>query len=210
MSTRPSISIPPAAPCRHAPPSARSSGNCWRMRANSSGTSTGHRVGVTPRMILPLGCASWARISSPVRSTSRRMRVALSSSFWPASVRRTPRLTRVNSADAEFVLQPLHLPRQRRLRDAQMRRGAGDAAEFGDTDEIAEAAQFHPGGTSYRLPMPQRYGADQNSAFARWRDAPLACATVSCEEQSDEAIPCVTSRRWFIRRGIASSLCSSQ
>src|SRR5438105_4175157 len=68
------------------------------MRADNSGTSTGHRVGVIPKMMRPLGWASWARISSPVRSTSRRMRSAFSSSFCPASVSRTPRLARVNSA----------------------------------------------------------------------------------------------------------------
>ena len=54
---------------------------------------------------------------------------------------------------AEFFLQPLHLPRQRRLRDAQMRRGARDAAKLGDADEVAEAAQFHAAGT-IRQPMP--------------------------------------------------------
>ena len=48
----------------------------------------------------------------------------------------------------ELVLEPLHLPGQRRLCDLQMRRGAGDAAEFGDADEVVEAAQFHGGGDS--------------------------------------------------------------
>src|ERR1700680_1501053 len=43
----------------------------------------------------------------------------------------------------ELFLQALDLPGQRRLGEPEMRRGAGDAAEFGDADEIAEAAQFH-------------------------------------------------------------------
>ena len=37
----------------------------------------------------------------------------------------------------EFFLEPLHLACQRRLGDAQMRRGARDAAKLGDADEIA-------------------------------------------------------------------------
>ena len=57
---------------------------------------------------------------------------------------------------AKFFLQPLHLPRQRRLRDAQMRRGARDAAQFGDTDEIAEAAEFHAPATI----RPSHAGSD--------------------------------------------------
>ena len=47
--------------------------------------------------------------------------------------------------DVELFLEPLDVPRQRRLGDMQMRGGAGDAAEFGDADEIMQAAQLHGG-----------------------------------------------------------------
>ena len=47
--------------------------------------------------------------------------------------------------DVELLLEPLDVAGQRRLGDTQMRRGAGDAAEFGDADEIMQAAQFHRG-----------------------------------------------------------------
>ena len=45
--------------------------------------------------------------------------------------------------DVELVLEPLDMPGQSRLGDVKMRRGAGDAAELGDADEIVKAAQFH-------------------------------------------------------------------
>ena len=45
--------------------------------------------------------------------------------------------------DVELVLEPLDMPGQGWLSDVQMRRGAGDAAELSDADEIMKAAQFH-------------------------------------------------------------------
>src|SRR5437870_4214582 len=44
---------------------------------------------------------------------------------------------------SELLFQALDMPGQRRLGEPEMSRRAGDAAEFGDADEIAEAAQFH-------------------------------------------------------------------
>jgi hypothetical protein len=35
------------------------------------------------------------------------------------------------------------VPRESRLGNMQMSRGAGDAAELGDADKIVKAAQFH-------------------------------------------------------------------
>ena len=52
----------------------------------------------------------------------------------------------------EFFLEPLHLACQRRLGHAQMRRGARDAAQLGDTDEIGEAAEFHAPALYARIP----------------------------------------------------------
>ena len=49
----------------------------------------------------------------------------------------------MNNADVELVLEPLDMPGQSRLGDVKMRRGTGDAAEFGNADEIVKAAQFH-------------------------------------------------------------------
>src|SRR5438270_220368 len=43
----------------------------------------------------------------------------------------------------QLLLEPLHMPGQRRLGEAQMQGGAGYAAELGDADEVVEAAQFH-------------------------------------------------------------------
>jgi len=45
--------------------------------------------------------------------------------------------------NVEFVFEPLHMPCQRRLCNMQVRGGAGNATEFGDTDKIVQAAQFH-------------------------------------------------------------------
>src|SRR6516164_1256015 len=45
--------------------------------------------------------------------------------------------------DVELVLEPLDMPGESRLSDVQMSRGAGDAAELRDADEIVKAAQFH-------------------------------------------------------------------
>jgi hypothetical protein len=45
------------------------------------------------------------------------------------------------------------MPGQSRLSDVQMRRGASDAAEFGDADKIVKAAQFHRVAIS-RAPAP--------------------------------------------------------
>ena len=50
--------------------------------------------------------------------------------------------------DVQLFLEPLHMPGQRRLRDMQMRRGPRDAAEFGDADEVVQAAQFHGGAST--------------------------------------------------------------
>src|ERR1700758_304556 len=43
----------------------------------------------------------------------------------------------------QLVLEPLHMPGERRLGNLQMCRGAGDAPELGDADEGGEAAQLH-------------------------------------------------------------------
>ena len=43
----------------------------------------------------------------------------------------------------QLLFQALDMPGQRRLREPEMGRRAGDTAEFGDAHEIAEAAQFH-------------------------------------------------------------------
>ena len=74
--------------------------------------------------------------------------------------------------DVEFLFEALHMAGQRRLRDMQMRRGARDAAELGDADEIMQAAQLHrgtdfesPWWASYIFVMPNRYGADQTTVF---------------------------------------------
>src|SRR5204862_1596942 len=56
----------------------------------------------------------------------------------------------------ELLFEPLHMAGQRRLRQAQMRRGAGDAAELGDPDEIAEAAQLHRGRSYTKPPLSCR------------------------------------------------------
>jgi hypothetical protein len=45
--------------------------------------------------------------------------------------------------DVELVLEPLDMPGEGGLSDMQMSRGAGDAAELGDANEIVKAAQFH-------------------------------------------------------------------
>ena len=58
----------------------------------------------------------------------------------------------------ELVLEPLDVPGQCRLRNLQMRRGAGDAAELGDADEIVEAAQFHGGVDSAHPRRPRSTG----------------------------------------------------
>src|SRR5262245_26711169 len=47
--------------------------------------------------------------------------------------------------DIELVLEPLDVAGQRRLRDVKMRRRTGDAAEFGDADEVVQAAELHRG-----------------------------------------------------------------
>ena len=68
----------------------------------------------------------------------------------------------------ELFLEPLHVPGQRRLGEMQMRRGAGDAAELGDADEIVQAAQFH-GARSYtrkHASCRRRYGRRKTSVFA--------------------------------------------
>ncbi len=45
--------------------------------------------------------------------------------------------------DVELLLEPLDVPRESRLGNMQMSRGASNAAELGDTDKIVKAAQFH-------------------------------------------------------------------
>jgi hypothetical protein len=45
--------------------------------------------------------------------------------------------------DVELLLEPLDVPRESRLGNMQMSRGAGNAAELGDADKIVKAAQFH-------------------------------------------------------------------
>ena len=45
--------------------------------------------------------------------------------------------------DVELFLEPLDVPRESRLGNMQMSRGAGNAAELGDADKIVKAAQFH-------------------------------------------------------------------
>ena len=55
--------------------------------------------------------------------------------------------------DGELVLEPLHMPGQSRLGDVKMSRGAGDAAELGDADEIVKATQLH-GIAISRAPAP--------------------------------------------------------
>ncbi len=68
--------------------------------------------------------------------------------------------------DAELVFQPLDLACQGRLRDPQVRRRTCDAAKLGDADEVVQATQFHsPKLPQTPHPMPERYGADRNSAF---------------------------------------------
>ena len=46
---------------------------------------------------------------------------------------------------AEPLLQLRHLARERRLREVQAPRGAGNVAFFGDGEEVAERAKFHGG-----------------------------------------------------------------
>jgi hypothetical protein len=55
--------------------------------------------------------------------------------------------------DVELVLKPLDMPSQSRLGDVKVSRGAGDAAELGNPDEIVKAAQFH-GIAISRAPAP--------------------------------------------------------
>src|SRR5439155_11538529 len=62
----------------------------------------------------------------------------------------------------ELVLEPLHVPSERRLGDLQMRRGSGDAAELGDADEVMQAAQLHDRAIS----RPAGADVNQNSLFA--------------------------------------------
>jgi hypothetical protein len=73
-----------------------------RTSATSLGVMTGHSVGVTPRITLPLGLAAEPRTSSSARCSSRRMREACSCSCWPASVSRMPRLSRTSSDTPSF------------------------------------------------------------------------------------------------------------
>src|SRR5438128_2273498 len=54
-------------------------------------------------------------------------------------------------SDVELLFQPLDVPGESGLRNMQVRRGAGDAAELGDTDEVVQATQFHPAAIS---PIP--------------------------------------------------------
>src|SRR5262249_43282436 len=56
--------------------------------------------------------------------------------------------------DIEFVLEPLNMPGKRRLCDVKMCRSAGDAAEFGDADEIVKTAKLHRGRHSAHSPQP--------------------------------------------------------
>ena len=45
--------------------------------------------------------------------------------------------------DAEPLLEALHVPAQRRLRDVEMHRGARDAAELGDAHEVIKTPDVH-------------------------------------------------------------------
>ena len=74
------------------------------------------------------------------------MRIALSSSFSPGLGQPHAAIGAGEQRHPKLFLEPLHVPGQRRLGQVQMRRGAGDAAEFGDADEIVQAAQFHARG----------------------------------------------------------------
>ena len=84
---------------------------------------------------------------------------------------------------AELLLEPLHMPGQRRLREVQMRRGAGDAAEFGDADEVIEAAQFHGrrslNRSDRRSPCRVVMERIKTSVFARCRRRGLGCSSRS-------------------------------
>jgi hypothetical protein len=51
---------------------------------------------------------------------------------------------------AHLALEIAHLLRERRLLDAELARGGGEAAGAGDGDEVAKVPQFHRG-------FPDRY-----------------------------------------------------
>jgi hypothetical protein len=67
-------------------------------------------------------------------------------------------------AGAQFLFEPLHVPAQRRLGDAQMSGGARDAAEFGDPNKIAKASEFHTGAIA-----PTGGGVNRFHAGAAWQ-----------------------------------------
>ena len=98
-----------------------------------------------PRMILPdgmrvLGADLVAGALDVAQDTGRAVEQLLPGLGQPHAA-----IGAGEQRDGELVLEALDMAGQRRLGDVKMRRGAGDAAQFGDADEIMQAAQLHRG-----------------------------------------------------------------
>ena len=73
---------------------------------------------------------------------------------------------------ADFFLQILHLPAQRRLRNAQVRRRLREAQRFAHGEKISEMPEFHAAAI-----MPKRHGSARNMVLGRRKNRRDAVAS---------------------------------